>query len=122
MDNKYEIVKGSEFNDTPKIPEIIIKFFQIAAYENSNKQYNIKMYVFKYSVCMGVGCEYRILNVMNYSLDKYDLRIFKKTLKHSKNTDTLKIMYKIYPYINFDGVLPPSGNDLSQCTSELLKK
>ena len=46
--------------------------------------------------------------------------MFKKVLKNSKNTNDFKIMYKIYPYINFDMVLPPSGNDLSQCTSELL--
>jgi hypothetical protein len=120
MNNKYEIVKGSEFIDTQKTPELTIKYFQIAEYKNTNQNYNIRMYIFKSSSCMGVGCEYKIMDVKNYELDKYDLKIFKKVLKNSKNTKDLKIMYKIYPYINFDMVLPPSGNDLSQCTSELL--
>lgn len=120
MNNKYEIVKGSQFIDAQKIPELTIKYFQIAEYKNNNQNYNIRMYIFKSSSCMGVGCEYKIMDVKNYELDKYDLKIFKKVLKNSKNTNDFKIMYKIYPYINFDMVLPPSGNDLSQCTSELL--
>ena len=38
MNNKYEIVKGSQFIDAQKIPELTIKYFQIAEYKNNNQK------------------------------------------------------------------------------------
>jgi len=59
--------------------------------------------------------------VKDYLLDDQYFEKFEKNIKNSVNQNKdVKIMFKYYPVYNFKFTDPPSGNDITQCVSELL--
>ena len=123
-DTRYEIVKGSTqkcYYDVKITTDVQVRFFQISQFEEGGL-YSIRSYLFKGNGTIG-GCfyEYKMIDMIDYKLTKRELEKFEITLKNKKDSKTHKIMYKYYPVYSMEFTPGPSGQELSQCTSELLK-
>jgi hypothetical protein len=124
-DTKYEIVKGCDklgYYDVKMIKDVEVRFFQISQFEVKG-MISIRSYLFKGTGTSPGGCfyEYSIKEVIDYKLNKKQLKQFEKVLKNKKDNSNYKIMFKYYPVYELSFTPPPSGQELSQCTSELLK-
>ncbi len=123
-DTKYEIVKGGEklgYYDVKIIEDVSVRYFQISQFEE-NGLYSIRSFLFQGNGTNG-GCfyEYKIMDMHDYKLNKRELKQFERTLQNKKDTKTYKIMYKHFPVYTLTFTPGPTGQELSQCTSELLK-
>ena len=123
-DTRYEIVKGGEklgYYDIKITTDVQVRFFQISQFEE-NGLFAIRSYLFIGNGTNG-GCFYedKIVDIKDYKLTERELNKFKKTLQNKKDTKNHKIMYKFYPVYYLEFTQGPSGQELSQCTSELLR-
>lgn len=123
-DTGYEIVKGGEklgYYDIKITKDVRVRFFQIAQFDVAGV-FAIRSYLFEGNGTNS-GCfyEYKLVNMNDYKLTKRELKQFVKTLMDKKDTPTYKVMYKYYPVYELTFTNGPSGQELSQCTSELLK-
>lgn len=123
------LVKGSDFHknfyetsDTNILKNILIRYYQIAMFDEFGK-YAIRTFLFNGNTSKG-SCffDYKIIELKDYKLSKSKIDKFIKFLdkKKTENNKNFKIMYKFHPVYNFDFTNPPTGNDINQCTSELL--
>lgn len=127
LKKNIQFVKGSDYykgvynkND---VKDIVIRYYQIALFEENNKK-AIRSYLFQGQSSKG-ACffDYKIIKIKDYFIsdNKFDKFLkFLKKMSDVKNQD-YKIMFKYYPVYNFKYTSPPTGNELSQCYSELLK-
>lgn len=124
-----QLVKGSDFHknyyekpDKNIVKNIKVRYYQIASFDDFGKC-AIRSFLFSGSGTKG-ACfyDYKILELKDYKLSKNKIDDFVKYLdkEKTKNNSTHKLMYKFYPVYNFDYTNPPTGNDISQCQSELL--
>ena len=123
-DIKYEIVKGCEklgYYDIKITKDVKIRFFQIAQFQE-NGLYAIRSYLFEGNGT-NTGCfyEYKPVEMNDYKINKRELNRFVKTLRNKKDSNTYKIIFKYYPVYSHEFSPMPSGNELNQCNSELLK-
>jgi hypothetical protein len=128
LGKNIEFVSGSEFHtniyDVKVASHKSVKYFQLALFSQNNKR-AIRLYVLEGTSPVGGTClyEYKVLKIKDYSLPDEYFKKFEKELKeqnqNNSGSDT-KIMLKYYPVYNFSFTEPPSGDDITQCTSELL--
>ena len=52
-------------------------------------------------------------------LDKF-INYITNVLPKQKPNNDIKIKYKFYPVYDFVNTLPPNGNEINECVSELL--
>lgn len=125
-----QLVKGSDFHkciydipDPHKIQEITVRYYQLAMFENEPNKFAIRSMLFKGSNSKG-ACffDYKMVEISDYKLSKRKLDKFVRFLdrEKKKNNPKFKLMYKFYPVYNFNFTNPPTGNEISQCQSELL--
>lgn len=124
-----QLVKGSDFHkgiydipDVNLVQEITIRYYQIAMFDEHGKCL-IRSILFKGSTSKG-ACffDYKMVEIKDYQLSKRKIDKFVKFLdtEKKKNNSKFKLMYKFYPVYNFNFTNPPTGNEISQCQSELL--
>lgn len=128
-----QLVKGSDFHkgvyeipDKNLVREIIVRYYQIAMFEQFNK-YAIRSMLFKGSTSQG-ACffDYKMVEINDYQLSKRKLDKFMRFLEKEKQKQLsqpnpkFKLMYKYYPVYDFNFTNPPTGNEINQCQSELL--
>lgn len=124
-----QLVKGSDFHkciydipDANLVQEIGIRYYQIAMFDEYEKC-AIRSMLFKGTTSKG-ACffDYKMEEINDYKLSKRKIDKFVKFLdkEKRKNNSKFKIMYKFYPVYNFNFTNPPTGNEISQCQSELL--
>lgn len=124
-----QFVKGSDLYksyyeqpDKHNINNTNVRYYQIAIFDEFDKHI-VRSFLFKGTTSKG-ACfyDYKIIELKDYKLSKNKLDKFVKILNKQKqnNTTDFKIMYKHYPVYNFDYTNPPTGNDISECMSELL--
>lgn len=128
-----QLVKGSDFHksiydipDQKMIQEITVRYYQIAMFdEYGDGKCAVRSMLFKGTSSKG-ACffDYKMVEINDYQLsqkkiDKF-VKILDKQKLNSKSNPKFKIMYKFYPVYNFNYTNPPTGNDISQCQSELL--
>jgi hypothetical protein len=140
----FNIVKGSDLYkgvyDTCQsdIQNILVRYYQVAMFsehdgeyskynydinENENTTKNIRSFLFKGQSGNGACCyNYKIIEIKNYSINENDVDKFINAIKKkSKNNNSeFKIVFKYYPVYNFENTAPPTGDEISQCYSELL--
>lgn len=126
-----QLVKGSDFHkciydipDSKLVKEITVRYYQIAMFdENGDGKCAIRSMLFKGTSSQG-ACffDYKMVEISDYKLSKRKIDKFVKFLdkEKQKTNSKYKIMYKFYPVYNFNYTNPPTGNDISQCQSELL--
>lgn len=126
-----QLVKGSDFHksiynipDPNLVQEITVRYYQIAMFdENGNGKCAVRSMLFKGSTSKG-ACffDYKMVEIKDYQLSKKKINKFVAFLdkEKRKNNSGFKIMYKFYPVYNFNFTNPPTGNEISQCQSELL--
>lgn len=126
-----QLVKGSDFHkciydipDSNLVQEITVRYYQIAMFdENGNGKCTIRSMLFKGNTSKG-ACffDYKMVEIKDYQLSKKKIDKFIRFLDKEKikNNSKFKIMYKFYPVYNFNFTNPPTGNEISQCQSELL--
>lgn len=125
-----QLVKGNDYHkniynitNTNVLNKITIRYYQIAMFENEPDKFAIRSMLFEGTTTKG-ACffDYKMVEISDYKLSKIKLDKFIEFLdkEKKKNNSKLKIMYKFYPVYNFDFTNPPTGNELSQCQSELL--
>jgi hypothetical protein len=63
-----------------------------------------------------------MVEINEYKLSKRKIDKFVRFLDKEKKKNNLKfkLMYKFYPVYNFNYTNPPTGNEITQCQSELL--
>lgn len=127
---KIELVDGSKYNknyynvmDESVATKAMIRYYQVAMFDEFGK-YRIRSMLFE-----GMGSKgtcfynYKMVEIKEYdmSLKKRDKFVdyLNEVKRNNKNLKT-KIMYKFYPVYNFQYTNPPNGNELSECTSDLL--
>lgn len=124
-----QLVKGSDFHksiydipDKNLVREITVRYYQIAMFDEFN-YCNIRSFLFKGSTSKGTCFfDYKMIEINDYKLSKKKIDKFVRFLdkQKKKNNSKFKLMYKFYPVYNFNFTNPPSGNEISQCQSELL--
>jgi hypothetical protein len=126
-----QLVKGSDFHksiynipDPNLVQEITVRYYQIAMFdENGNGKCAVRSMLFKGTTSKG-ACffDYKMVEIKDYQLSKKKINKFVAFLdkEKTKNNTRFKIMYKFYPVYNFNFTNPPTGNEISQCQSELL--
>ena len=127
-DQKYEFIKGSDFYPSfyteNIIKEVYIRFYQITLFNVKNKRL-IRSFLIKGKTSEGACLyDYRIIEAKNYMISERRLNKFiyylTNVLPKQKSNNDIKIKYKFYPVYNFDNTLPPNGNEINECVSELL--
>lgn len=124
-----QLVKGSDFHkciydipDANLVQEISVRYYQIAMFDEYGKC-AIRSMLFKGSTSKG-ACffDYKMEEINEYKLSKRKIDKFVNFLNKEKrkNNSKFKLMYKFYPVYNFNFTNPPTGNEISQCQSELL--
>jgi len=126
INKDIQLVQGSDFHknyydiqDKSVIKNIYVRYYQIALFDEFEK-YALRSFLFLGSSSSG-ECffTYKIIELKDYKLSKNKINRF---INHiDKNNSKYKIMYKFHPVYNFDYTNPPTGNDINQCQSELLK-
>lgn len=130
IDKDIQLVKGSDFHkgfydiaDKNLVQQISVRYYQFAMFEEYNKC-AVRSFLLVGSTSKG-ACffDYKIEELKDYSLSKKKINKFIKLLdkEKKKNNTHFKLMYKFYPVYNFNFTNPPTGNDINQCQSELLK-
>jgi hypothetical protein len=126
LGKNIQFVNGSDFHtniyDVKVASHKIVKYFQLGMFSQNYKK-AIRVYVLEGTSPVGGTClyEYKILKMKDYFLNDEYFEQFEKNIKKSINkNDDIKIMFKYYPVYNFKFTEPPSGNDITQCISELL--
>lgn len=128
LGKNIQFVSGSEYHtniyDINVANHSTVKFFQLAMFSQNNQK-AIRLYTLEGNNPVGGTCsyEYKVLNVKDFTLDNSYFDKFEKSLKEQNSNNSkndIKIMLKYYPVYNFDFTEPPNGNDINQCTSELL--
>lgn len=126
-----QLVKGSDFHksiynipDPNLVQKITVRYYQIAMFdENGNGKCAVRSMLFKGTTSKG-ACffDYKMVEIKDYQLSKKKINKFIAFLdkEKTKNNSGFKIMYKFYPVYNFNFTNPPTGNEISQCQSELL--
>ena len=126
-----QLVKGSDFHkciydipDANLVQEINVRYYQIAMFdEYGNGNYALRSMLFKGTTSKGACLfDYKMVEIKDYQLSKRKIDKFVKFLdkEKQKNNSKFKLMYKFYPVYNFNFTNPPTGNEISQCQSELL--
>jgi hypothetical protein len=140
----FNLVKGSDLykgvydKSDVDIKNILVRYYQVAMFseqdseysqhnfdvdENKNTKRNIRSFLFKGQGGNG-ACfyNYKIIEIKNYSINEKDVDKFINAIqKKSKNNNSeFKVVYKYYPVYNFNNTAPPTGDQISQCYSELL--
>ena len=126
INKNFEFVKGSDFYkgyyDNNTIKTIIIKYYQIALFDEFEKR-SIRSFIFEGKSSKG-ACffDYSIVKIKNYRLSKKKVDEFVDYLNNKKKTNNneFKLMYKFHPVYNFEYTNPPTGNEINECVSELL--
>ena len=128
IDNDVQFVKGSDFYkgyyDENIVKKVLVRYFQFAIF-NENGKRAVRSYLFE-GVSSKGACfyDYKIINIKNYKISEENLDKFVKQITNKKPINTedgeFRTMFKYYPVYNFDYTNPPTGNDISQCQSELL--
>jgi len=123
-----QLVQGSDYHkqyyDTPDqniIKKNIVRYYQIAMFDENGKC-SIRSFLFDGITSKG-ACffDYKIKKLKDYQLTKNKINSFVQFLdKEKKKNKDIKIMYKFHPVYNFNYTNPPTGNDISECYSELL--
>lgn len=126
-----QLVKGSDFHksiyeipDSNLVQEISVRYYQIAMFDEfGDGKYAIRSMLLKGTTSKG-ACffDYKMVKIKDYQLSKRKIDKFVKVLDKEKNrtNSKFKLMYKFYPVYNFNFTNPPTGNEISQCQSELL--
>jgi len=124
-----QFVKGCDFHkniydipDKNLVVGIKVRYYQIAMFDEFGK-YTIRSFLFKGSTSKGTCFfNYEMNEINEYQLSKKKIDKFVRFLdkEKKKNTPKFKLMYKFYPVYNFNFTNPPTGNEISQCQSELL--
>ena len=127
VEPKFEFVKGSDYRkgyySNNIVSTIYIRYYQIALFTDHTQQTGkraIRSYLLKGESSKG-ACffQYNIINIKDHKISEKKLDNFIKYLDNKNDTD-IKVKYKFYPVYNFENINPPSGNELNECTSELL--
>lgn len=128
LNKNIQLVKGSDmyknFYDQLHINTSFVRFYQIAIFTECDKK-AIRSYLFKGQTSKG-ACffDYKMIEIKDYLLSQDNLDKFVKKLKNHKkivtNNEEHKVIFKYYPVYDFKYTEPPSGNEISQCYSELL--
>jgi len=124
-----QLVKGSDFHkciydipDKNLVREIKVRYYQIAMFDQYEKC-AIRSFLFIGQTSQG-ACffDYKMVEIKDYQLSKRKIDKFVKFLdkEKKKNNSKFKLMYKFYPVYDFNFTNPPTGNEISQCQSELL--
>ena len=144
IEKNFNLVRGSDlykgvYDISPNdVKNVIVRYYQIAMFsnhenndnysqdENDNAKRVIRSFLFKGQGGTG-ACQYnyKIIEVKNHSINENDLDKFinaiKKNIKKNyKNNNNHKIVFKYYPVYDFTNTSPPTGDEISQCYSELL--
>ena len=128
LGKNIEFVSGSEYHtniyDIQVASHKFVKYFQLSLFSQDNKR-SIRLYSLEGTSPVGGTClyEYKVLKIKNYSLPDDYFKTFEKELREKNkqnNNSKIKVMYKYYPVYDFSFTEPPSGDDINQCTSELL--
>ena len=128
LGKNIEFVSGSDFHtgiyDVKVESHKSVKYFQLALFSQDNKR-AIRLYKLEGTSPVGGTClyEYKVIEIKDYLLPDEYFKRFENQLKNDKsasNDSNIKIMFKYYPVYNFSFTDPPSGDDIKQCTSELL--
>jgi len=140
IQKNFNFVKGSDMYKgiydkcNMDIKNMFVRYYQIEIFihytdninyneeEEMNGKRNIRSFLLKGNTGTGDCCyDYRIAEVKNYSIDEKDLDKFINAIKKNKNDSKYKIIFKYYPVYDFKNTNPPSGNEINQCYSELLR-
>jgi len=124
-----QLVKGSDFHkciydipDKNLVREITVRYYQISMFDQYGK-FAIRSFLFKGTTSQG-ACfyDYKMVDINDYLLSKRKVDKFVNYLdkEKKKNNSKFKLMYKFYPVYDFNFTNPPTGNEISQCQSELL--
>lgn len=128
LGKNIEFVSGSEFHtniyDIKVASHKSVKYFQLALFSQDNKR-SIRLYILEGTNPVSGTClyEYKVLKIKDYLLSDEYFDKFEKRLREQKsqnNNPDIKIMLKYYPVYDFNFTDPPSGDDITQCISELL--
>lgn len=130
IEKNIELVKGSDFHknfyevsDINVVQKINVRFYQIAIFDEFEKC-TVRSFLFEGQTSKG-ACffDYKIIELKDYNLSKTKINKFVRLLdkQKKKNNNKFKLMYKFYSVYNFDYTNPPTGNDINECMSELLK-
>lgn len=126
LGKNIQFINGSDFHtniyDVKVASHEIVKYFQFGLFSQDYKK-AIRLYILEGTAPVGGTCiyEYKILKIKDFLLNKEYFEKFEQNIKNSLNKNNkVKIMFKYYPVYNFKFTAPPSGNDITQCTSELL--
>ena len=140
----FNFVKGSDLYKgvydivDADVKNVYVRYYQIAMFsehedndnysqnENNNAKRVIRSYLFKGQSGTG-ACfyNYKVIQLKNYSINENDVDKFvnaikKKSKQNYKNNNELKIVFKYYPVYDFTYTAPPTGDEISQCYSQLL--
>jgi hypothetical protein len=124
-----QLVKGSDFHkciydipDKNLVLEIVVRYYQIAIFDEFGKC-AVRSFLFKGKTSKGACLfDYKMVEINEYKLSKKKIEKFVRFLDKEKKKNNLKfkLMYKFYPVYNFNYTNPPTGNEITQCQSELL--
>lgn len=126
-----QLVKGSDFHkgiydipDAKMVQKINVRYYQIAMFDElGDGKCVVRSMLFEGTTSKG-ACffDYKMVEINDYKLSKRKIDKFIRFVDRQKlkNNSKIKLMYKFYPVYNFNFTNPPTGNDISQCQSELL--
>ncbi len=128
IDKNIQFVKGSDFYkgyyQENTVEKIFIRYFQFAMFDENGKR-AVRSFLFEGITSQG-ACfyDYKIKEMKDYNITEKNLEKFVKKIQNKPSIKTpegeFKVMFKWYPVYNFAYTNPPTGNELSQCQSELL--
>jgi hypothetical protein len=140
IEKNFNFVKGSDLYKgiydkcDSNIKNMFVRYYQIAMfnqhedndnyneYEEKHGKRSIRSFLFKGHTGSGDCCyDYRVAEVKNYLIDEKDLDKFIRAIKKNKNNSEIKIIFKYYPVYDFTYTHPPTGDEINQCYSELLR-
>ena len=128
MSEKYEFINGSDyytgFYDQKNMSEVYIRFYQITLFNNDNKRL-IRSFLIKGKTSEGACLfDYKIINMKIYKINERKLNKFINYITNiyptQNNQNDIKIKFKFYPVYDFTNTMPPNGNEINECISELL--
>jgi len=114
------------FYDINIVDVIYVRYYQISLYPNSDGKQSIRSILFKGIKNNGISFyDYHIINEKIYLLDKDKIDHFIASIndqqyKNKKELSSIKIIYKFYPVVDIKLQDYPLGDELQQCSSQLL--
>lgn len=128
MKKDIQLVKGSDmykgFYEQSIVSKIFIRYYQITMFDEHGKR-AVRSYLLEGNSSKG-ACyySYNIIEIKNFKISEEKLlkfiKILNETQKKSSSSTKMKIMYKYYPSYDLDNTEAPTGDELNQCSSELL--